>query len=81
MIYSDLTWGPPPSSLLQISGEDFKLAIKGGSQFIAIDLLVYDIAPFVDHHPGGKAVVSAYIGKDATNAFDGGVYLRELSLV
>lgn len=81
MIYLDLSWGPPSSLLLQISREDFQLAVKGGSQFIAIDRLVYDIAAFADQHPGGKAVVSAYIGKDATNAFNGGVYLRELPLM
>lgn len=77
-IYSDLSWGPPSSKLLQISWEDFQCAIKEGGQLIAIDGLVYDIEAFIDRHPGGKVVVSAYIGKDATNAFNGGVYLRKL---
>jgi stearoyl-CoA desaturase (delta-9 desaturase) len=77
-IYSDLSWGPPSAKLLQISWEDFRLAFKEGSQLIAIDGLIYDIEAFIDQHPGGKAIVSAYLGKDATNAFNGGLYLRKL---
>ena len=31
---------------------------------------VYDLTSFVDLHPGGGSVLMAYVGRDATGAFD-----------
>lgn len=31
---------------------------------------VYDLTGFLEEHPGGSSVVMAYVGKDATGAFD-----------
>jgi stearoyl-CoA desaturase (Delta-9 desaturase) len=35
---------------------------------------VHDVGEFVDAHPGGTKLLEAYVGKDATTAFFGGVY-------
>ena len=35
---------------------------------------IHDVTDLLDHHPGGKTLLTAYIGKDATAAFNGGVY-------
>jgi cytochrome b involved in lipid metabolism len=32
---------------------------------------VYDVTKFMDEHPGGPSVISEYIGRDATGAFEG----------
>jgi stearoyl-CoA desaturase (Delta-9 desaturase) len=61
-----------------------------GRQLIVIDGYVLDLAipiavdpaagelgehlNWLDSHPGGQALLKAYIGKDATAAFNGGVY-------
>lgn len=34
----------------------------------------YDVSKFTDSHPGGKKILLAYFGADATNAFNGAVY-------
>ncbi|OCH84401.1 hypothetical protein OBBRIDRAFT_891808 [Obba rivulosa] len=35
---------------------------------------IHDISDFMDRHPGGRALLLANVGKDATAAFCGGVY-------
>ncbi len=35
---------------------------------------IHDLAPFLDAHPGGRALLATMAGKDATTAFFGGVY-------
>jgi len=51
-----------------------KRACEQGSSLIVVDGIVHDVANFIDDHPGGKALIQAYLGKDATWAFHGGVY-------
>ena len=36
--------------------------------------VVHDVSDFIKDHPGGKALISSGIGKDATAIFNGGVY-------
>jgi stearoyl-CoA desaturase (delta-9 desaturase) len=35
---------------------------------------VHDVTEFMEVHPGGKAIIKARLGTDATAAFHGGVY-------
>lgn len=41
-----------------------------------IDSLVVDVSKFADRHPGGSKILSAYIGKDASDTFRDGVLNR-----
>jgi len=52
----------------------FKARCEEGSQLVLIDGFVHDVAEFMNDHPGGLALVKTYIGKDASWAFNGGVY-------
>ena len=55
--------------------EQMRSAIKRGrSSLMAIDNYVVDVAIFADRHPGGAALLKKFYGKDATDAFSGGVY-------
>jgi stearoyl-CoA desaturase (delta-9 desaturase) len=36
--------------------------------------VVHDVTDFIKDHPGGKALISSGIGKDATAIFNGGIY-------
>jgi len=47
---------------------------KSGRALIAIAGIVHDISGFIADHPGGKALITSGIGKDATAMFNGGVY-------
>ena len=38
--------------------------------------VVHDVTEFIKDHPGGKAMISSGIGKDATAMFNGGVYMH-----
>jgi sulfite reductase alpha subunit-like flavoprotein len=37
--------------------------------WMIIDRIVYDVGPFADLHPGGRRVVEAYAGMDATHGY------------
>jgi len=39
-----------------------------------VDGIVHDISKFIYHHPGGIKILEPRIGKDASVAFNGGVY-------
>jgi len=41
---------------------------------VAVAGVVHDVTDFIKEHPGGKALISSGIGKDATAIFNGGVY-------
>jgi len=68
-----LTWGPDVAALPEWTPDDVQNAIKNGKAVMIIDGLVHDITNFVDHHPGGS-IIKPYIGKDATDAFNGDIY-------
>lgn len=74
--YADLNWGPLITQLPLITWEEFYSMKK--QRWIAIEGFVYDIGSFEDEHLGGKAVIGAYFGKNATSSFKGGSYLRKL---
>ncbi|KII86799.1 hypothetical protein PLICRDRAFT_665329 [Plicaturopsis crispa FD-325 SS-3] len=41
---------------------------------VLISGFIHDVSTFLDTHPGGRHLLTRYIGKDATTAFFGGVY-------
>jgi len=47
---------------------------KDGRKLVAIAGIVHDVSGFIADHPGGKALISSGVGKDATAMFNGGVY-------
>lgn len=44
------------------------------SALILISGFIVDVEEFMDNHPGGRSLLEAWIGKDGTAAFFGGVY-------
>ena len=55
--------------------DDFKeQATTEGRALVAVAGVVHDVSGFIADHPGGRALISSGIGKDATAMFNGGVY-------
>ncbi|KAH7370260.1 putative acyl-CoA desaturase [Rhexocercosporidium sp. MPI-PUGE-AT-0058] len=48
--------------------------VPEGETLVAIGGAIHDVGGFVKGHPGGKALITSAIGKDATAMFNGGVY-------
>ncbi|CEJ88180.1 Putative Acyl-CoA desaturase 1 [[Torrubiella] hemipterigena] len=72
---STLDWGTPIEQLPVISWDDFvETAKTDGKALVAIAGVIHNVADFIKEHPGGKALISSAIGKDATAVFNGGVY-------
>jgi len=71
---SKFNWGVPLQKLPFMTMQEFNSRSAEGSSLILIDNLIYDVAKFSDEHPGGKKILISYIGKDATQAFNGSVY-------
>ncbi|ODV63879.1 acyl-CoA desaturase [Ascoidea rubescens DSM 1968] len=70
-----LNWGVPIKELPIISENEFKRLVKTSSRaLLIISGVVHDVTPIINTHPGGSQLVRASIGKDATTAFEGGVY-------
>jgi stearoyl-CoA desaturase (delta-9 desaturase) len=71
-----LDWGVPLEQLPVISWDDFVAEAKNGKALVAIAGVIHDVGDFIKEHPGGKALITSAIGKDATAIFNGGVYLH-----
>ena len=71
---STLDWGTPLEQLPVVHWDDFVADAKDGKALIAIAGVIHDVTDFIKDHPGGKALISSAIGKDATSIFNGGVY-------
>jgi stearoyl-CoA desaturase (delta-9 desaturase) len=69
-----LNWGADLNTLPLFTIDDFKRRCLEGSSLLIVNNLVHDVASFIPAHPGGEAIIKAYIGKDATSAFNGSVY-------
>lgn len=70
-----LDWGMPLEQLPVMEWDDFvEQADKQGRALVAVAGVVHDVAGFIADHPGGKALISSGVGKDATAMFNGGVY-------
>lgn len=73
-IKKELDWGKNPDDLPVWHKHDMDMAAATGKQYIVISGLVHDVTAFIKDHPGGKEIMAPYLGKDATEAFHGGVY-------
>ncbi|KAJ2483646.1 hypothetical protein IWW56_000210 [Coemansia sp. RSA 2131] len=50
-----------------------------GKKWLVIEGFIYDVEKFIKMHPGGPWLIMSGIGKDMTNAFNGGVYNHHYS--
>ncbi|KAJ1983110.1 stearoyl-CoA 9-desaturase [Dimargaris verticillata] len=72
---ASLQWGAEPSALPTVTAKELEQQVHDhGKQWVVYQGLVHDVSEFVDQHPGGAALLKAYIGKDVTKAFGGAVY-------
>ncbi|KAL1383644.1 acyl-CoA desaturase [Phyllosticta capitalensis] len=77
-----LDWGTPLDQLPVISWDEYVARSSANPSpenkekraWILVAGVVHDVTGFIAEHPGGKALIKGYIGKDATAAFNGGVY-------
>jgi len=54
--------------------DDYVEQARNGRGLVAIAGVVHDVTDFIKDHPGGRAMITSGIGKDATAMFNGGVY-------
>ncbi|RYO81613.1 hypothetical protein DL766_000846 [Monosporascus sp. MC13-8B] len=73
---AQLDWGTPLDQLPVVSWDDYVAEAKNGRALVAVAGVIHDVTDFIKDHPGGKALISSAIGKDATAIFNGGVYLH-----
>lgn len=74
-IASRIDWGQEVEDLPEFTMEQVQKSKEGnGPKFLVIGGIVHDVSKWIDKHPGGPALIEAFIGKDATHAFNGGVY-------
>ncbi|KAJ1943940.1 stearoyl-CoA 9-desaturase [Linderina pennispora] len=70
-----VNYGVPTEKLPLMTESEFLGKVKDSKkQWMVIEGYVYDVASFIHDHPGGKALIKGGIGKDMTEAFNGGVY-------
>lgn len=77
-----LDWGIPVDQLPVWEWTEFEDATAKGTEdrqnLILVAGIVHDVTNFIAQHPGGQALIKSHIGKDATSAFNGGVYDHSL---
>lgn len=71
---SQLNWGPQLSDLPVWDKQEFFEKAKTQKGLVIISGIVHDCTKFFPEHPGGQALLRTSFGKDATLAFNGGVY-------
>ncbi len=69
-----LDWGAPLEQLPVVNWDDFVAQAQAGKALIAVAGVIHDVSAFIKDHPGGKALITSAIGKDATAICNGGVY-------
>ena len=69
-----LDWGIPLEELPVFTWDDFVEDAQSGKALVVVAGVIHDVTDFIKEHPGGKALISSGIGKDATAMFNGGVY-------
>ncbi|KAJ3373277.1 hypothetical protein GGF31_000710 [Allomyces arbusculus] len=69
-----LNWGTPVEQLPEWDADQFTEELKLNPFMMVIDGVAYDVSLFIHDHPGGVAWIKLYLGKDASAAFNGGVY-------
>lgn len=73
-----MDWGVRGNELRVMSLEEVRDEVENREKLVCVDGLVYDVKSFVEIHPGGAELICGFVGKDATVAFNGGVYARML---
>ncbi|AAS50520.1 AAR153Cp [Eremothecium gossypii ATCC 10895] len=73
---SRLNWGTPLSQLPVWDRSEFVRASRENSGLVVISGIVHDVSGYITEHPGGETLIQAALGKDATRAFNGGVYMH-----
>jgi stearoyl-CoA desaturase (delta-9 desaturase) len=73
---SKLNWGTPLSSLPVWDKSEIVEKCKTEDGLVIINGIVHDVSGYISEHPGGEPLLRASLGKDATKAFNGGVYLH-----
>jgi stearoyl-CoA desaturase (delta-9 desaturase) len=71
---SKLNWGTPLTNLPIWDKSEFLEKSKDHSGYVIINGIVHDVSGYISDHPGGEPLLRTSIGKDATRAFNGGVY-------
>lgn len=75
-----LQWGPAESSLPEMTREQFRAKCEAeGKEWCIIRGFAIDFTEFQHDHPGGAKILKAYRGKDATQAFEGGMNIHSQS--
>ncbi|KAE8232346.1 hypothetical protein CF326_g2629 [Tilletia indica] len=69
----DITWPTSANHLPVISWADYQAESKT-RPLIVVSGFIHDVGSFMEQHPGGQHLLKAKIGKDATTAFNGGIY-------
>ena len=69
-----IDWGIPLEDLPLMDWDEYAERTANGEALISVAGVIHDVTDFVMHHPGGKALISSAMGKDATAIFNGGVY-------
>ncbi|PGH16699.1 hypothetical protein AJ79_01572 [Helicocarpus griseus UAMH5409] len=71
----ELDWGTAIDQLPVMEWNEFQRKVdEEGEVWIVIEGVVHDLAGFVKEHPGGRSLIQSTAGKDATAAFNGGIY-------
>ncbi|ANZ77426.1 BA75_05191T0 [Komagataella pastoris] len=69
-----LNWGTPLQDLPVWDKSEFFEKSKDKKGLVIISGIVHNVENFIGEHPGGEKLVKGALGKDATTAFNGGVY-------
>ena len=71
-----ITWPKGNNDLPIISFEEYQELAKQDNDraLVLIAGFIHDVSNFIDSHPGGRAILKSYVGKDATVAFYGGIH-------
>ncbi|CAD6926114.1 unnamed protein product [Tilletia controversa] len=69
----DITWPTSANHLPVISWSDYQAEAKT-RPLIVVSGFIHDVGSFMEQHPGGLHLLKGKIGKDATTAFQGGIY-------
>eukprot|EP00163_Fabomonas_tropica_P028958 TRINITY_DN602_c2_g1_i1.p1 TRINITY_DN602_c2_g1~~TRINITY_DN602_c2_g1_i1.p1 ORF type:complete len:410 (-),score=127.24 TRINITY_DN602_c2_g1_i1:292-1521(-) len=74
LLRAKLDWGPDVNKLPVWDQATIDKKVAEGQNLIIVNKVVHDLKEFVLDHPGGSAIIKQRLGKDATHAFEGGVY-------
>lgn len=72
-----IAWAKDSNDLPVLTWDEFQKEHKeSGRKLIAIGGFIHDVTDFLegDQHPGGYGIIRHRLGRDATAAFNGGVY-------